>query len=139
MTNSEVERVFLALLLWREARGEDFQTKRVVAHSIRNRVNAPSWWGQGWLGVMFKKWQYSSLTAPGDPNLVKFPQENDTSWIACMDVADEAHGTPMVDEAKGATHYFDKSLDSNPPPWTKAANMEFIMDSGNFHFYREKH
>ena len=139
MNNSEVDRVFFALLLWREARGEDFQTKRAVACSIRNRVEHPSWWGQGWCGIMFKKWQYSSMTAPNDPNLVKFPQANDTSWIASMDVADEVYNGPMVDSANGATHYFDKSLDENPPAWIKAANMEFIMDSGNFHFYRENH
>lgn len=128
------EQALLALLLWREARGEAFETKRVVAWSVKNRVSHPSWWGGDWSSVMTKRDQYSSMTFTGDPNTTKWPQPIDTSWIACMDVAAEVYSVNGPDMALGSTHYFDKSLDANPPAW--ASSMTHVLDSGNFHFYK---
>lgn len=134
MTQQDYECILLALCLWREARGETVDTKRAVAWSIRNRVNHKSWWGGTWSEVITKREQYSSMTSTGDPNLVKWPIETDTSWMACMDVATEVYGTPLADPSNGATHYFDKSLDANPPNWASTGTK--TADIGNFHFYR---
>ncbi len=82
---------FLARTLWREARGESRATKLAVAHSILNRVARPSRWGQDVLGVAFKRWQYSSLPAPGDPNLVA-PGARDTAWLECLAIARDVLG-----------------------------------------------
>lgn len=129
------ERALLALLLWREARGEDFDTIRAVAWSVRNRVNKPQWWGTDWTSVMEHRAQYSSMTILGDPNTVKWPLANDAKWHDCMDIANEVCNGGLVDMAQGATSYFDRSLDTNPPDWS--AKMKHVMDSGNFHFYKE--
>ena len=134
MTQQDYEISLLALCLWREARGETVEAKRAVAWSIRNRVGHPSWWGGTWSEVITKREQYSSMTDPGDANLVKWPLETDTSWMACMDVATEVYGTPIADPTNGATNYFDNSLDANPPNW--AAAMVKTADVGPFHFYR---
>jgi len=60
----------LALMLWREARGESDEAKIAVAHTVVNRVAHPGWWGRTVDDVIAKKWQYSSMTDPGDPQLV---------------------------------------------------------------------
>lgn len=133
MTQADYDKALLALVLWREARGEALETKRLVAWSIKNRVSHPSWWGVDWGSVITKRWQYSSMTAPGDPNLIRWPLQTDTSWQACMQIAGEVfEGT--TDLASGATHYFDKSLDSNQPEWAK--DMTHVTDSGGMRFYK---
>lgn len=123
----------LALCIWREARGETVAAKRAVAWAIRNRVQKPSWWGTDYPSVILKKWQFSSFNA-NDPNAVKFPASNDTSWQASQMAAADAYQGRGDNPVGEATHYFDKSLDANPPAW--AAKMTHVCDIGNFHFYR---
>lgn len=126
----------LALCLWREARGESLESKRCVAWSIMNRVRHPSWWGgPSVVSVVAKPWQYSGMTAAGDPNLIKWPHMTDTSWLACLQISAEVYDSPQIaDPTQGATHYFDKTLDQKPPYWAK--DMTHVLDSGNFHFYK---
>lgn len=138
----DAQRVMLALCLWREARGEPLEAKAAVACSIRNRVAKPSWWGTGWLGVLTKKWQYTSMTGTGDPNLEKWPQEADTSWLACLAIAYAVHGGQLDDPTSGATHYFDNSLDPGPgkpdrrPEWALGGSLVHTVDVGAFHFFK---
>lgn len=124
----------LALLLWREARGEAPQTRRCVGWTVKNRVLKPTWWGRDWIGVMTMAQQYSSIAHVGDPNTIKYPAAVDTSWMSCMDIATEVYNSsPGFDASQGCTHYFDKSLDDNPPEW--ASRMTHVFDSGNLRFY----
>jgi N-acetylmuramoyl-L-alanine amidase len=136
MTQEAWEIALLALLLWREARGESFETQRIVAWSVRNRVLRPGYWGWGrdWCSVMAHPLAYSSLTAARDPNLIEWPPALEPHWIACCDAAAQVHGGGMGDAAQGATHYYDVSLDGAPPAW--AAKMVKVLDSGRFHFYK---
>lgn len=133
------ECALLALALWREARGQyhDIDILRAIAWSIRNRVTRGSkddgtFWGKSWSGVLGFKFQYSSLTAPGDANLVKWPLPDDPSWLVCMDVACEVYNGGMVDVSGGATHYFSQD---NPPIW--AVKLRHIKDMGPFKFYEQ--
>ena len=87
LTQEATEKVFLALVVWREARGESYEGKAAVASSIMNRVVRPSWWGRDLFSVIFKKWQYSSLTDPRDRQLTTWPQKNAPDWIECLQVA----------------------------------------------------
>jgi hypothetical protein len=133
----------LALALWREARNQPYNTKLLVACSMRNRVNHPAWWGGDWTNVLTKRDQYSSLTHPGDPNLVKWlePPVSDPVSLECMRAAAAVHGGAGVgvipDQVLGATHYFDHSIDKDPPDWATDGSMVKVMDSGSFHFYRK--
>jgi len=127
------EFVLLALCVWREARGEPVPAKLGVAWSIKNRVSRPTWWGKDWASVILKPFQYSSFN-PNDPNAVKWPGALDTSWQACLDVAGQVFGDATPDPTAGSTHYFDKSLDGNPPTWAK--EMTHTVDIGALHFYK---
>ncbi len=121
----------LALVLWRESRGEDVEGKKAVACSIRNRVHKPSWWGTDWVTVILKPKQYSSFNA-NDPNAVKFPQQNDNAWQACLVVADQCYQGILTDTTDGATHYYDISIPQ--PSW--AATMENTLNIGKLKFFK---
>src|SRR5574343_1617704 len=81
--------VFLAVTIWREARGASDECRSGVGYSILNRVHRPSWWGSDIMSVVFKKWQYSSLTDPKDRQLTTWPASKDLSWWQCMEIADK--------------------------------------------------
>ena len=123
--------VFMALVIWREARGECREAKEAVAGCILNRVEFSGWWGSGVMGVMFKKWQISSLTDPKDKQLTKWPSPIDPSWRECLDVADQAVSGKLVHPAPGADSYFDISRPN--PDW--ATDEIFVRQIGRIKFY----
>jgi spore germination cell wall hydrolase CwlJ-like protein len=108
--------VFLALGVWREARGEIFEGKLAVACSIMNRVNRPSWWGKTVLEVMTKKWQYSSMTDPKDKQLTMWPTKFDPVWMECLAIARGVRLGQYSHPAPGADTYHDISI-ATPPSW----------------------
>ena len=130
----------LALCLWREARGETLATKQAVAWSIRNRVLNPKWWGYDWQSVILMPFQYSSFNRT-DPNATKFPTPG-PAWDDCLTAASQVWtpfptDTPVLpDPTGGANSYFDMSLDSIPPDWSKAPGTIHTIDSGRLHFYK---
>lgn len=133
--------ILLSLCVWREARGEPLSTKQAVAWTIRNRVLNPGWWGSGWVGVILHPYQFSSFNA-NDPNATKLPLTSDLSWQDCQATAQGVYspdpGTQpsLPDNSLGATFYYDKSLDNNPPAWSTDGSMIKTVDIGHLHFYK---
>ena len=123
--------VFLALAVWREARGEHMSGKIGVASCMLNRVARPSWWGTDISSVLFKKWQISSLTDPKDRQLTEWPRTNDPAWIECLEVALQAVDGTLPDIVPGADSYFDESIPN--PPW--ATPERFVAKFGRLLFY----
>ena len=123
--------VFMALVIWREARGECRECKEAVAGCILNRANSPGWWGRGIMGVMFKPWQFSSVTDPKDRQLTTWPSPVDPSWLECLDIADQAVSGKLVHPAPGADSYFDISIPD--PIW--ATDKTFVRQIGRIKFY----
>ena len=123
--------VFLGLTVWREARGESYTCKLAVAFSIIERVHHPKFWGNDVMSVCFKRFQYSSMTNAGDPNLVAWPQAADMAWDDSVQAATAAiSGTP-TNPAPGADSYFDDSI--APPNWAKPSM--FVIQIGHILFY----
>lgn len=131
----EYETTLLALVLWREARGEPFQAKLAVAYSIMNRVTHPAWWGTTLSEVIAKKWQYSSMTAPSDPNLVKWPLRGDRWFMECLHAAELAQENPQANPVPGADSYHDTSIPS--PNW--ADPQRLVGQIGHLVFYNLDH
>lgn len=125
------DRVWLAFVTWREARGEGVEGRVAVMFSILNRVQRPSWWGTSIQTVLFKKWQYSSLTDPNDPQLTKWPSDEDPSWKACLSTAFEVMGGRMENPVPGADSYHDISI---PSPYWATPEM-FVKQVGRLKFY----
>jgi spore germination cell wall hydrolase CwlJ-like protein len=123
--------VFLALTIWREARGASVQAQVAVGYSIMNRVERPSWWGKSLDDVLFKKWQYSSIAAPGDPQLILYPRFSDPSWLEALGVARAVIGKTEPNPAPGADSYYDDSIAA--PKW--ATPDKIVAKIGKLNFF----
>lgn len=125
----------LALVVWREARGEPREGKLAVAYSILNRVSRPGWWGADVPTVVWKKWQYSSMTDPNDAQLAKLPspyvKAGWESWTECLEVALRAYLREEANPAPGADSYFADTIP--PPKW--ATQDKFVVKIGHHSFY----
>lgn len=132
------EFALFALTIWREARGEPHRGKLGVAWSIRNRVMKPGkdWWGNDWEEVILKKWQYSSISDPSDPNVKILPGDpkTDATWAECLAVAEDVYGNIVADPTGGATHYHAAWMTGDKlPKWAETA--QFKVQLGNHLFY----
>jgi N-acetylmuramoyl-L-alanine amidase len=141
LTNAEQQGQFydlflMALCVWREARGEPMEAKRAVGWVIRNRADKPGWWGGPSIAsVVLHPYQFSSFNH-NDPNSTKMPAPQDPSWIASLMAAQEAFAKSTSDPTGGAVDYYDKSMDSNPPPWATDGALVHACDLGSFHFFK---
>ena len=125
------EQALLALLVWREARGELHPAKVAVAFSVMNRVQSPKWWGTTLGAVIAKKWQYSSMAAPGDPNLIAYPLPHDLSFQDCLHAVNKVLSGVEKNPVPGADSYYDRSIP--PPKWAKPE--QFVKQIGAFRFF----
>jgi N-acetylmuramoyl-L-alanine amidase len=121
---------YLALVTWREARGEGTECMTAVAHSIMNRVNNPKWWGKDVTSVVTKKWQYSSMTDPKDRQLTTWPGL-DPWWSMALVIAAGVYDGTIKNPAPGADSYFDISIPN--PIWATAD--KFVTQIGRIKFY----
>lgn len=128
------ELILLALVIWREARGESIEAKLGVACVVRNRKTHPGWWGHTIIGVITRKWQFTSMTGAGDPNLRQWPMENDPSWRESMDAATDILDVNVSDNTGGATYYHDSRI-ARPTSW---GNVSKTVQFGNLTFYKEE-
>lgn len=130
--NEFIQDVFmLALVMWREARGEPTEGLVAVGYSIMNRVDRPSWWGFTVLSVVAKKWQYSSMTDPNDKQLTMWPKDEDSQWQRCLSLAQQIYGKEIPNPAPGADSYFADTIP--PPKW--ADEKKFVVKIGHHSFY----
>lgn len=125
----------IALCNWREAQNQSLATKVAQAWTIRNRVLKPSWWGRGWGSVVTKFEQYSSFNS-NDPNSRKWPAPKDAAWGDCWKVAELVYEGNIPDPTFGATHYYDESMDANPPRWAVDGTMTKTAELERFRFFR---
>lgn len=129
--------------LWGEARGETFAGQVAVAWVIRNRVEMdlgndgkPDWWGEGYIGVCQKAWQFSCWNKK-DPNSAYLRGEKQipvAQLEAVKRAVVEATRGGSVDPTKGATHYYNPHVIAKAPAWTVGA--VFCGRIGAHLFYR---
>lgn len=129
----------LQLCLWREARGEESDGKRGVAHVIVNRSLTPAWWNYhraGILGnVILFPYQFSSFN-PGDPNEKLWPEDDDTSFQECCSIASAVLSGSDPDLTGGAVNYFDISV-SFPADWGSESQWVNTLNAGRFRFWKK--
>lgn len=129
MNWGEFQKWCAALCMWREARGEGHDGLRAVCHVIANRSLEH---GKSWAEVVFQWKQFSSMTAPGDPQLTKVPLAPDVTFEDCYNIADSVYYGNDPDLTNGADHYFADSI--SMPEWAK--NMTATAKIGRHNFYR---
>jgi hypothetical protein len=135
------EQDVLARTIYGEARGESFEGQVAVGWVIRNRVEAdllgdgkPDWWGEGYLGVCLRPYQFSCWLK-NDPTYAKVatatledPVFSRAYGIGCLVRADD-----LPDPTGGATHYFADTIP--PPKWV--ASLEELTKIGHHSFFRD--
>lgn len=97
------DEVILALTVWRENRGHGLQGMQSVANVILNRAakNATTAYAE-----CTKRLQFSSITAPGDPELVLWPSDGDPQWADALELAAKASAGALDDITEGALLYY---------------------------------
>lgn len=125
------ELALLALVIWREARSEGVEGMVAVGCSIRNRVKRPSWWGKDYISVITKKWQYSSMAAPGDSQLIRYPQAGDLAFEQALQIAEWVIMGVVTNPVPGADSFYDDSIP--PPKW--ATPETFVAKIGRIVFH----
>jgi N-acetylmuramoyl-L-alanine amidase len=120
----------LALTCWRENRGGGWEGMQSVANVVMNRAahrkTSP-------YAECVRPWQFSSLTAKGDPELVLWPGPADTSWQTALSIAQAAADGTLEDITEGATSYYALSM-KTPPYW--AATMSPTVTIKNQKFFK---
>jgi hypothetical protein len=101
-----------------------------VACVIRNRVLRDK---STYFDECTKRWQFSSLTAPGDPELTLFPTDNDVTWEKAQMIAEQCIDWKIKDVTGGAVSYYALSM-SKPPSW--AASMVHTVDIGGQSYFK---
>lgn len=118
--NTAWEIAIAALCAWRENRGGDKLGMQSVLNSLCNRAAFKK---TSLATEALKKLQYSSMTAPGDPNLVLFPDKTDTRFQLALAMAEQAVAGTLPDITGGATHYYALSM-SKPPYWVTSTAVQ---------------
>jgi N-acetylmuramoyl-L-alanine amidase len=137
--NQAIEFGLLVTLVGREARGEIYDAMLGVAWSVRNRVTQPRYWGHDWLSVMAHPEAYSSIYPPtkdNDPNLRVYPDMTNAKWALVLEACENAYWGIGPDPTNGATHYYDRSMDDDPPTWATDPQSEHVRDIGDLHFFK---
>ena len=92
------EEFLLALVIWREARGEGHDGMVAVGCVIRNRAHD---WGQTFYKAIVGQNQFSSMTIKGDSQTVLWPAPDDGVIQIARDVYSGATG-----DTTGGAHYY---------------------------------
>jgi len=122
-----LRRFTLALCVWREARSESLLGKMLVAQVIENRVNDKRW-PDTYVGVITQPLQFSAFNRT-DPQVSKFPAEDDKEWPDCVAASDLVLNSPKP--LTSANHYHTKNVH---PSW---ADPLHITNTEGAHIFYE--
>lgn len=130
---SAYSRILLALEVWREMRSVPLAWDGVIWVNF-NRVSHPRWWGRNLVDVITHKWQFSSMSAPGDPNLVQWPSDDDPAFDKIRARIDFwTSPQSSSDPTDGAVYYFTPPLVSPPTEWGEVVQT---VEMGVAKFYK---
>lgn len=118
----------LALTVWRENRGGGYTGMQSVANVILNRSTHR---GTSPYAECIRPWQFSSITAKGDPQLIVWPAANDSSWAVAQSIAQSAASGTLDDITQGATSYYALSM-TTPPSWAASMTQTATIENQVF-------
>lgn len=94
----------LALVTWKEARGEGLEGCRAVMHVIVNRVGAKDF-PTTLHNVIYQKNAFTSMSVSSDPEFNLKPNVGDTIYAACENLAQLVLSGRDPDVTNGAHYY----------------------------------
>lgn len=135
------EQWLAAVCIWREARGQSMPAMHGIYQVMRNRAeDEKKRWPRSIAGVIMQRLQFSSMTAPGDANLVKFPvpplpNVANMDWDAFTRAMLVVESPLQADNTGGANHYESCEFAGIPKPsWAKEEKITVRL--GPFNFYK---
>ena len=126
----------LAKTIYGEARGESIETMLAVGWVIRNRLQAKHY-GSTYKDVVLQPKQFSCWNKD-DPNY-KVIKGTITGrvWEVCIGVAIVVmQSAEKHNPIPNVRHYYDKSMDSNPPYWVEDGEYMAIYGVNNLRLIR---
>lgn len=132
---NEFQKYMAAFTAWREASNQGRDGLRAIIHVIDNRAKDPrNRWPKSWAAIVWQFLQFSSITAPGDPEVRadRVPIFPDSIFADSYDIAGVIQSGGDFDLTNGATHYFNPSVVL--PTW--ARTMTKVASIGQHDFYR---
>ena len=117
------DQVIGALTMWRENRGGGQEGMTSVLNVLMNRAKAR---GTSVYTEAVRAKQFSSMTEPGDVNLVLFPQAGDQEWQEALALAAQASAGTLEDITGGSLSYYAESM-KEPPYWAKTMEKTVII------------
>jgi Cell Wall Hydrolase len=141
---TDLDRVFLAIVMWKENRGGGTPGMTSVANVIQNRAAKR---GTTVYSECVRPLQFSSITAKGDPELTLWPAATDPAFVEALALAEGE----LTDITGSATLYYaPKAISTTkritlldgrsvpfPGTWNPAA-VEFTVEIADQLFFREK-
>ena len=123
---NSIDRLWMTLCIYHEARGEPIDGKIAVCHVILNRAYSR---GLSVKQIILQPYQFSWANGNARP-----PIKDYDSLEECADAVDAC----LLERSRGeyfshADHYFSDTI--NPPSWAK--NMTLVEKIGHHSFYRE--
>jgi len=94
----------LALVTWKEARGEGILGCRAVMHVIVNRVGTPGF-ARTLHDVIYGKNQFTSMSVSSDAEYTLMPAVDDVIYVACSSLANQVLNGLDPDNTSGAHYY----------------------------------
>lgn len=102
-----VDQVIGAIVAWKEARGDGEQAMQAVINILQNRAKAR---GTSVYVEAVRPLQFSSMTAGGDPMLIKWPWPANAAdfdaWEVAFNLAETAATGGLTDLTNGSTLYY---------------------------------
>lgn len=124
-----------ALCAWRENRSGGIAGMQSVLNVLANRVRGSQ---TSIEEEALRPWQFSSMTAKGDPQINKGPDflnpADLVSYRHAVDLANQLAQGNLPDLTGGATSYYAASMPA-APAW--AQSMDFTVEIAGQRFYRK--
>jgi spore germination cell wall hydrolase CwlJ-like protein len=125
----ELDLFMAAFTVYKEASGESFEGKVLVAQTILNRANdAKNRWPKTLTQVALQKKQFSCWNIE-DPNIRRFPMlATEAAWMESVAAVGKVMANAPVSKCN---HYHTKGI--APPPWADPSKI--VATVGNHIFY----
>ena len=120
------DQAIAALTIWRENRGGGIPGMQSVLNVIMNRAKKR---GTDVYTEAVRKWQFSSMTAPGDANLILYPAGSDPQWQQALALTKQADAGTLEDITGGATSYYAPAgmPDGKAPDWVATMTQTAVI------------
>lgn len=135
---NHIDEVFMALTIWREARGDGYEGMQAVANVIKNNAEATQ---HSVYVECTSPNRFSSMVVHSDPQTTKFPYETEVDWKMAQSIALGVLSGVIRDNSQGARYYCVAGKETSNE-WFKKYIFEdsalhpFLVRIGHQNFYK---